>query len=371
MTEPVRLLGLSSYPVESAATRFRMAQFVGPLRENGIELEIEPFLDTRQFLGLYSGGGITSKAAGMVGPVMKRLGGLFRAGRYDLLFVQREAMFFGPAIFERLYRSVGRIKMVLDLDDATYVSYVSPSYGRLGSYLKFFGKTDSLIKQSSLVVSGNRFIAEYAAAKGAETVVIPTVADTDIFSPIEKNNEIPVLGWIGTHSTLPFLESIFPVLEKLAADHKFKLRIVGAGKPDIKIAGIEIENRDWNLEKEPEEFRTLDIGLYPIALSSSANEEWLKGKSGFKAIQYLAVGVPFVMTPIGVCAEIGEDKITHFNAINSDDWYNSLSRLIADAELRKRMGKAGRDLALASYTVPIHARRLADSIRQVVGRDAN
>lgn len=348
-----------------------MEQFVEPLREHGIELTIEPFLDTHQFQSLYSGGGFLKKAAGMIRPLIKRLTGLAEAGKYDLLFVQREAMFFGPAIFESIYRIIGRTPMILDLDDATYVSYVSPSYGKLGSFFKFFGKTDSLIQKASLVVCGNRFIAEYAASKGGETIVIPTVADTDIFSPVEKNNELPVLGWIGTHSTLPFLESIFPVLEKLAKDHKFKLRIVGAGKSDIKIAGVEIENRVWQLESEPEEFQTLDIGLYPIALSSSANEQWLKGKSGFKAIQYLAVGVPFVMSPVGVCAEIGQDNVTHFNAVANEDWYNSLSRLIADPELRNRMGNAGRDLALANYTVPTHAQALADAMKRVAGRNAN
>lgn len=361
----VRVLGLSSYPVESAATRFRMAQFVEPLREHGIELTIDPFLDTRQFQELYSQGGIAKKAIGLTKPLIKRLAGLAGAGKFDVLFVQREAMFFGPAFFEALYRSVGQLPMILDLDDATYVSYVSPSYGKIGSFFKFFGKTDSLIEKASLVVCGNRFIAEYAAAKGAKIVVIPTVADTDIFCPAEKKNDVPVLGWIGTHSTLPFLESIFPVLERLGKEHKFKLRIVGAGKTEISIPGVDVENRQWSLENEAEDFRTLDIGLYPIALSDSANEEWLKGKSGFKAIQYLAVGVPFVMSPVGVCAEIGLNNVTHFNAVNSEDWYNSLSTLIADAGLRGRMGSAGREYALANYTVPMHAKALANSILSV------
>lgn len=368
----LKVLVLCSYPIESAATRFRVMQFIRPLADQGIELTVLPFLSGEQFRDFYSDKGTVRKAVGLLGPLRRRFAFAFGAARYDLLLVQREAMFFGPAIFEWLYHKIGNVPMVLDLDDATYVSYVSPSYGKLGSFFKFFGKTDSLIQKAALVVCGNRFIAEYAASKGAETIVIPTVADTGIFSPVVKNNELPVLGWIGTHSTLPFLESIFPVLEKLAKDHEFKLRIVGAGKTDIKIAGVEVENRVWRLESEPEEFQTLDIGLYPIALSSSANEQWLKGKSGFKAIQYLAVGVPFVMSPVGVCAEIGQDNVTHFNAVTNEDWYNSLSRLIADPELRNRMGKAGRDLALADYTVPTHARALAEAMKRVAaGRNAN
>ena len=94
--------------------------------------------------------------------------------------------------------------------------------------------------------------------------------------------------------------------------------------------------------REVEDFQSFDIGVYPITVSGSANEQWILGKSGFKAIQYLAVGTPFVMSPVGVCAEIGQVNETHFNAESLEDWYNSLSRLIADAELRSTMGARGR-----------------------------
>ncbi|MBK7512430.1 MAG: hypothetical protein IPI76_09225 [Chloracidobacterium sp.] len=82
-----------------------------------------------------------------------------------MIFVQREAMIFGPPIFEWLYRRIANIPMVLDLDDATYVPYVSPSYGRLGSYLKFFWQDRPVDSAASVVVCGNRFIAEYVKGK--------------------------------------------------------------------------------------------------------------------------------------------------------------------------------------------------------------
>jgi hypothetical protein len=89
------------------------------------------------------------------------------------------------------------------------------------------------------------------------------------------------------------------------------------------------------------DFQNLDIGLYPIVPSPSANEEWLRGKSGFKAVQYMSVGVPFVMSPVGICAEMGESGRTHLNAETAEDWYNSLSQLLEDSELRRRMGVGG------------------------------
>ncbi len=209
----MRILALCSYPIEAAATRFRVLQFVKPLAEKGIELEISPFLDSKNFAEFYSKRNPILKGLGVLRPLGKRILEVFRAGEYDAVFIQREAMFFGPAIFEWLFQKIGRLPLILDLDDATYIKYVSPKYGKLGSLLKFFGKTDNLIKNSSAVVCGNRFIAEYVSSKGGRPVVIPTVVDTDEFRPSEKTNKIPVIGWIGTHSTFPFLETIFPVLE--------------------------------------------------------------------------------------------------------------------------------------------------------------
>ncbi len=343
-----------------------MEQYVDLLREHGVELDIRPFLDSRQFVDFYKDRGLAGKIIGMVQPLSRRIAGIAGVGQYDLLFVQREAMFFGPGIFEWIYQKAGNLPMILDLDDATYVPYVSPSYGRAGSFFKFFGKTDNLIRRSDLVVCGNRFIAEYVESKGAKALVIPTVVDTEIFAPVEKTNEIPVIGWIGTHSTFSFLETLFPVLEKLAKIHRFKMRIVGAGKNHISIEGVEIENLDWNMDREIEDFQSFDIGVYPITVSSSANEQWILGKSGFKAIQYLAVGVPFVMSPVGVCAEIGEANVTHFNAVSPEDWYNSLSSLILDAGLRKTMGANGRKCSLEHYSVSMQASNLAKAMKSVL-----
>lgn len=362
----MRVLALCSYPVEAAATRFRLTQFVGPLGERGIELTIRPFLTSSQFGSLYSKGSLISKAAAIVPSVGRRFRELFESRKFDMLLVQREAMLFGPGIFEWLHRSIGNLPMVLDLDDATYVRYQSPNYGRLADHLKFFGKTDRLIARSKLVVCGNRFIAEYAASKGVRAEVIPTIADTDIFRPLEKQNEIPVLGWIGTHSTFPFLESIFPVLERLAEKHRFRLKIVGSGRPEITIKNVEIENLDWSLDREVDDFRSLDIGLYPIVIAGAADENWIKGKSGFKAIQYMAVGVPFVVTPVGVSGEMGEPGVTHLNASTAEDWYNCLNTLLSDTAGRRRMGAAGREFSVEHYNVPVQAELLADALRSVV-----
>lgn len=363
----MRIVGLSSYPREAAATRFRVEQFVGPLRERGIELEIRPFLSSEQFAGMYRAGGAARKAAGLMRSFARRIVEAASVRKYDLLFVQREAMFFGPEVFETIFRYLGRMPMVLDLDDATYLPYASPTYGRLGSALKFFGKTDRLIRGSAAVTCGNRFIAQHVAELGTRAEVIPTVVDTDLFKPYNNQNEVPVIGWVGTHSTFPSLESLFPVFERLAEKHDFLLKVVGSGRDGIAIPGVRTLVLPWSLEREVEDFCTLDIGLYPITVSRSASQEWLLGKSGFKAIQYFAAGVPFVMSPVGICAELGIPGRTHLNADGPEAWYNSLDTLLGDEKLRREMGSSGREHSLDRYRLDSYAGVLASLLSSVAG----
>lgn len=362
----MNVLGLCSYPIEAAATRYRLIQFVEPLAKEGIHLQVSPLIGSQSFKALYKNKSLIKRVFELGKPLASRLLESFTTRKYDILLVQREAMFFGPAFFEHLFRRIGNLPMILDLDDATYIRYVSPTYGKVGSFFKFFGKTDNLIKYADVVICGNRFIAEYVEMKGKQAVVIPTVVDTNIFRPIEKDNRIPIIGWVGTHSTFPFLQSIFPILQKIALKYDFILKIIGSGKDEIKIDGVKVETLPWSMKREVSDFQSFDIGLYPMEFGNKTPDEWIAGKSGFKAIQYMSVGIPFVVTPIGVCAEIGIEGETHFSAETTEEWYTSLDNLLSNDELRKKMGIAGRSFALQNFSLQKQAEKLAQTLVEVL-----
>ena len=363
----MKVLGLASYPVEAAGTRYRLQQFVEPLAERGIELTIHPFLDSKQFAQLYRRQSALRNGAGLIKSALLRARDVLEARKADVTLVQREAMMFGPPMVEWLTTHVMKRPLVLDLDDATWVSYTSPTYGSVGKVLKWFRKTDDLIRWSSVVTCGNRVIADYVTRQGATARVIPTVVDTEIFRPARRRaaGEQPVLGWIGTHSTFPYLESIFPVLQELARTHAFRLKVVGAGTDAVRIPGVIVENLPWKLDREIADFQSLDIGLYPID-ARLYSDKWAAGKSGFKALQYMAVGVPYVATPVGAAAEIGAAGLTHFLARSDDEWRSSLLMLLADAKRRETMGAAGRDHVTAHYGLPAQADKLAAALREAV-----
>lgn len=367
----MKVLGLSSYPVEAAATRYRLTQFIDPLTERGITLTVRPFLDSEAFYLLYQRRALLHTAFALFKAFLRRLQDLWLLRRADVVLVQREAMLFGPPWFEWLAARLFKQPLVLDLDDATYVPYTSPTYGKLGKALKWFSKTDDLIRWADVVTCGNRAIAEYAESKGAQTRIIPTVVDTDIFVPRQRvpplTDDPLVLGWIGTHSTFPYLRAIFPVLQDLAKTHRFRLKIVGAGTSDVSLTGVEVENLEWRLEREVEDFQSFDVGLYPIDASLYA-ENWAAGKSGFKAIQYMAVGIPFAASPVGAMAEIGEAGVTHFLANSDSEWSRTLERLLADAELRRNMGVSGRRHAVEHYSLSAQADKLARALDDAAAR---
>lgn len=360
----MRVLALTSYPVEAAATRFRIVQFIPLLDRQGITVTVRPFLDSGVFAFLYRRGyaNLLRVGVGSARGAGRRLRDAVTGLRADVLFVQREAMLVGPPIWEWALTRLARRPMVLDLDDATYLPYASPVYGPLAR-LKWFSKTEKLIRWADVVTCGSRAILEDVRSLGGRGILMPSVVDTDRFCPASHSSEIPVVGWIGTQSTFSFLETILPVLERLARTHRFRLKIVGSGRDDVSVPGVAVENVAWSLEREVADFQSIDIGLYPITPS-----KWTAAKSGLKAVQYMAVGIPFVASPVGASAEIGEPGVTHLPATSPEEWSEALSRLLADPDLRARMGAAGRSHAVNHHSALRHVDVLAGALRDALRR---
>jgi glycosyltransferase involved in cell wall biosynthesis len=356
----MNVLAVATYPVKAASTRLRIAQFVPLLAAHGIRVSLSPFLTPDAFERLYDRRRWIANAFSIAGAVLLRLLQVPRLVFTDVLFVQREAMLVGPPVFEWLARRVFRCPLVLDLDDATFLDQESPVYGRLASVLKWRGKTNRLIDYADLVICGSEVTAAHVRGRGKRAVIMPTVVDTDLFRPLPQSpNEVPLIGWVGTHSTWPYFERLVPVLERLAETHRFRVRLVGGSRDPVTIRGVEVENLRWDLVREVDDFRNLDIGVYPLP----HGDRWVEGKSGLKAIEYLAVGVPYVASPVGIVTTIGEPGRTHLLATTDEEWYEALSLLLRDAGARRAMGAAGREYALAHFRIDDFASRIEAQLR--------
>src|SRR5262249_33603825 len=200
--------------------------------------------------------------------------------QFDVVLIYREVFPVGPALIERLLTSGGRPPVVFDFDDAIFLPSVSDANRLIGA-LKRPQKVATIIRRSRHVIAGNTFLADYARRVSSAATVIPTCVDTARFVPAARApaNARPVVGWIGSATTASYIRGLVPVLQQLRQRRPFALRVSGAGEP-LAIDGVTVDNVAWSLDREVALFNTCDVGVYPLA-----DDQWSKGKCGFKAIQ--------------------------------------------------------------------------------------
>ena len=354
------MLAVPALPRFAAATRYRVLQYLPLLAAEGIDVDVRPFLTDRAFAGLYDRRRAIGTSLGIVAGSCRRLVDAMRLGAYDVVWVQREAALIGPPVLEWLAQR--RRPLVLDLDDATYLAQPSSVFGAFAAMVRGRGKADRLIGWCDHVTCGNPTIAAYVGGRGVPVTIVPSLVDTSRFTPrtAPPSGEL-VLGWIGTHSSFEYLRPLLPVFRRLAETHRFRLRVVGAGRADLGVDGLDAELRPWSLEREIEDLQSFDVAVYPLA-----SDEWARAKSGLKAIEYLSCGIPYVASPVGIVAGIGTAGVTHFEARGESEWFDALSRLLSDAALRRRMGEAGRRFAVEHHSTRGAAATLATVFRSVV-----
>ena len=366
-SDPIRLLVLSPIPEEGAGCRFRIAQFIPYLESVGFEVTLRPLYTPEFFRLVYKRGHYLRKALTFAQLAGKQLGSLRDVARFDVIFIYREIFPIGPAIVERLLALRGRPPMVFDFDDAIFLPSVSEANRAIGA-LKQPRKVAAIIRRSSHVIAGNEYLAAYARRFNDAVTTVPTCVDTTRFVPAPDaftqngSRRTPVVGWIGSPTTGSYIRALGPVLRRVGEHHQFVLRVSGAGEP-LAIEGVTTEDMPWTLAGEVGLFNSCDIGVYPLA-----DDEWSKGKCGFKAIEFMACGVPVVAAAVGVNREIIQDGVNGFLASSEDEWVEKIGRLLVDRELRRRFAEAGRRTVEERYSLHVNAPRIAAAIRDVAGK---
>lgn len=342
----MKILFLVPYPTKGASNRVRVEQFLPYLRSRGVKCKIRPFVNTAFYDILYLPHRYTEKAFWFGICAINRFCDILRAARYDIIFIHREAFPFGGAFMESIFRWMGK-PIVFDFDDAIFV----PDTSEHNIYIERFKKPDKvskIIKMASAVTAGNDYLREYALRYNKNTKVIPSSIDTQKYRACHKSHkpgEI-VIGWIGSDTTKKFLYSLENVFYDLSKRYKnIVFKIIGPASFYSPVLANVVDKK-WRLEDEVQDLQSFDIGIMPMP-----DNDWTRGKCGFKAILYMACAIPVVASPVGINKELIKDGLNGFLAYSQKEWEQKISALIEDGELRKKMGQAGRDSILAKYSI--------------------
>jgi len=341
-----KVIFLFPYPIGTAASqRFRFEQYLKLLSEHNFELELQSFLDKQTWEILYKKGNYILKTIGIVRGFLRRLGLLFKIHKYDFVFIQREASPIGPPFFEFIIAKILKKKIIFDFDDAIWLPNTSDQ-NKIIAFLKFHSKTGLICKWSYKISAGNKFLSKYALKNNPNVFINPTTIDTNhLHNKIKyQNSDEVIIGWTGTQSTLIYLEEIIQVIRKLEEHFNFTFLVICDKNPDYDLKSFSF--LPWNKTSEIDDLLKINIGIMPLK-----DDEWAKGKCGFKALQYMSLGIPAVVSPVGVNLDIIINNENGFICINPEDWYLAFEKLLSNATLREEMGKKARKKIIENYSI--------------------
>lgn len=341
-----KIVFIAPYPFGQAPSqRFRFEQYLHFLENKGFEYEFHSFLSTKTWKLLYQKGLFFQKAMGIIGSFIHRFFLLFNLKNVDFIFIHREASHIGPPVFEWIIAKILKKKIIYDFDDAIWLPNFSEN-NKIFNRLKAYWKVNYCMKWAWKITAGNTYLADYARKFNNNVIVLPTTIDTENHHSIfcDQDKTPLTIGWTGTHTTMHYVDFLIPILQELEQKYTFVFKIISNEAPSYSLQSLEFVK--WNKTTEIEDLASIQIGVMPLI-----KDIWSEGKCGFKALQYMALEIPTVLSPVGVNSTIVEHAKNGYLVESEKEWYVTLEKLILEKELRKQVGKAGRTTIENNYSV--------------------
>jgi len=362
-----RILVLCPFPQGVAAgQRLKYEQYLDDWRAMGFDIDVSSFMDDAMWSVAYAQGHYGAKIKGVLRGQLRRFRDLARVHRYDLIYVFMWVTPFGTSLFERIVRFLAR-RLIFDVEDNVLVEQKLPkSYNpnAIIRMLKGPHKARFLIQAADHVITSSPFLNDFCLEinRKRSCTYISSSVDTDRFVPAEKSGAERrlTIGWTGTFSTKVYLDLLRNVFKELAQKVPYRLRVIG--NFDYTLDGVDLEVIRWSKEHEVEDMQAIDIGVYPLPI-----DDWVLGKSGLKAIQYMAFGLPIVATEVGTTPLLITNEINGLLVNTQEEWLEALKRLLRDPALRARLGKKARESAVANYSTKAIAGQYRRVLNDVMG----
>jgi glycosyltransferase involved in cell wall biosynthesis len=351
-TTAPRLLLAARYGRLGASSRLRLAQYRPYLEAAGIRTTQRAFLSDNYVRALY---GQRSRLPAVTAAYLRALAAPAAARAHDILWVEKEFLPWAPFALERF--AIGPKPYILDFDDAWSLRYErSPLIHRL-----LGTKFPRLLRGAALTITANDTLTAWARAEGATKILqLPTVVDLAHYRPCPEPAGPFTIGWIGTPLTATYLQTIAEPLRNLAAESPLRLLIIGA--PDAYIEGVTCLHAAWDESTEAGLIAQCHVGIMPLP-----DDEWARGKSGYKLIQYMAMARPAVASAVGANRQIVDHGAAGFLAETPTDWLTHLRTLRDNPSLRATYGAAARRRVAEHFSLDVTAPILIEQIRSILG----
>ena len=341
-----KILILAPYPpAQAPSQRFRFEHYLEGGEQRGFSLDYRGFWPWETWQILYKSGHVGAKIWGLIKGFWARFCLLWVLYRYDIIYVHREVCPLGPPFWAFVATKLWRKPMIYDFDDAIWLPNTTEQ-NRWAAWLKWPSKVAWLCRWARLITVGNAYLGDYARQYNEAVRLIPTVVNTETRHNRLQDQKTtrPALGWTGSHSTLRYLEELLPVLAELERDYDFDFFVIcNEPKPNWDLKSLRFIT--WQEASEIEDLLRFHIGLMPLE-----NDAWAAGKCGFKAIQYMALGIVPVVSPVGVNSLlVGQDRGRIADQLQT--WNQHLRTLLEQAELRADLGQKARDFIIAGFSV--------------------
>lgn len=324
------------------SARFRVRQLIPALQEYGVLMHefippISKYPPAAKWLRPLWGGAA----------LVARIPAVLASHHYDIAFLQRELV----STFLTL-EPLTRRPRVLDVDDAIFLY-------RGGRF------AEHLARRCDLIICGNDYLVETFSKWNKNVRVIPTAVDTQRYVPKKtKDAKKPdVIGWTGTSGNFKYLYEIEPALaEVLKSRPDVILRVIADAKPNFRsIQERRVDFIMWSPENEVKGIQGMSIGIMPLTDSA-----WTRGKCSFKMLQYMACGIPVVVSPVGMNAQVLSLGNVGMGPKSQDEWVDALiTTLSLDDKERYKMGMIGRCILEKHFSIDVIAPRLANVLKGV------
>lgn len=358
-TDTVRVAAVSAQGPSSPGFRVRVMLLRSELARYGVRIDPIPLFTSREADAFARSGvrrrtGLLLRARGRLRASLESIG-----PETEVALIQRQADLLPSLRLERLAAS-GR-RLVWDIDDAIWHDTAREAQGHALAFIKRSRRKAAwLAEHASRIVAANRILAGQLADYGLKVAVVPSLVETrEIEVRSHANGPDLTLGWIGSRSTsayLPRLRTPLSLVKRALSGRRLKLLVVGGDAPSMP--DVELEWWPWSPEREQAALARIDVGLMPLT-----DDPWTRGKSAYKALQYMAAGIPVVADDVGITTDVVEHERSGYVVRTESDWAEAVISLGRDHELRERLGRHGRALVEEHFSVTRWAPRMAAILR--------